>query len=332
MLPPPDRGTGIRIDANDFLRCARSWNDTAVDFRAAASRLDRLTGATSGLPAAAARAAALLPSVARSLRDLAAPMDDLARDATKRADIARLADDPTGAMLALDFAPEIRLAKGEENELEDPRFYMGQAKFDSGRFDLPDDDNARHGDNRRAKLLYEWDPVANSITYHLFYAYNNGHASQNHEGDWERVTVQLGNDYRPRKVFYSAHSESHNERDWKDVEKNAGGRPVVYSAKGSHANAPHEGSWPTDVGVLNDHATTGDKKVDLATKPLVDITQERYYGKGYAWGEKGFPVVGSLLGSDGPDGPPKPLTDKDAEPRDTARPLLTPHIITPPYP
>jgi hypothetical protein len=330
VLPPPDRTNRIQIDPADFLRLAGSWNDTATDFRAAASRLDRLAGETSGLPSdVVARVTAVLPSAAQVVRDLAAPMEVLARNAAKRADIARSADDPIGAMLALDFAPEIRFAEGEENWLEDPRYYSKTAEFDSGRFDLPDNDNARRGNNERAKLLYEWDPVANSITYHLFYAYNNGHASQNHEGDWERVTVQLGDDYQPRKVFYSAHGDKHNERDWQGVEKNSDGRPIVYSAKGSHANAPHEGSWPTEVPGLNDRASNGKEKVDLATKLLVDITREPYYGKGYVWGEKGFPVVGPLLGTDGPSGPPKPLTDEDAQPRDQAKPLLNPRFITP---
>lgn len=90
------------------------------------------------------------------------------------------------------------------------------------------------------------------VTYHVFYAYNDGPLSQNHEGDWERITVDFkqsrGADgavsYEPDKVHYSAHHNDDKPVSWADAETE-NGRLLVYVAKGSHANYPGDGNRPT---------------------------------------------------------------------------------------
>ena len=90
------------------------------------------------------------------------------------------------------------------------------------------------------------------VTYHVFYAYNDGPLSQNHEGDWERVTIEFKQSraaggavgYEPDRVILSAHRGSSSVA-WQDAEKDANGRLLVYVAKGSHANYLSPGNEPT---------------------------------------------------------------------------------------
>ena len=88
------------------------------------------------------------------------------------------------------------------------------------------------------------------VQYWLFYAHNRwsaftpvGYLEQEHEGDWEAVTVALSGE-RPLFVAYSAHCGGTWER-WGEIEALArpgegdGGRathPLVAVARGSHAN------------------------------------------------------------------------------------------------
>lgn len=82
-----------------------------------------------------------------------------------------------------------------------------------------------------------------AVQYWLFYPYNDAFASVNHEGDWEHVTVHLdelgGN---PSSVFLSQHLTgtliASSEISWSD-----GTHPVVYSARGTHANYPRVGDY-----------------------------------------------------------------------------------------
>lgn len=90
------------------------------------------------------------------------------------------------------------------------------------------------------------------ITYHVFYAYNDGPLSQNHEGDWERITVEFKQSrradgvlgYEPDRVILSAH-EGSDSVAWQSAEKDEGGRLLVYVAKGSHAHYFRPGNEPT---------------------------------------------------------------------------------------
>ena len=85
------------------------------------------------------------------------------------------------------------------------------------------------------------------LQYWFFYIYNDWW--NNHEGDWEMITVELDKDGNPLRVGYSQHHGGEIEpvgvvRSWSElmkmgaIEKN---HPVVYVAEGSHASYPNPG-------------------------------------------------------------------------------------------
>jgi len=87
--------------------------------------------------------------------------------------------------------------------------------------------------------------------YWLFYA-DNPHdrgilRTGRHRGDWELVQFRLDARGRQREAVVSQHSAT--ERcPWREVERGAGGRPLVYVASGSHAGYFRAGvrdrMWP----------------------------------------------------------------------------------------
>jgi hypothetical protein len=92
--------------------------------------------------------------------------------------------------------------------------------------------------------------------YDDFYSYTSppsGFIWQAHEGDWEVVNVVLSDDEEPRYVGYSQHCLG-ERRSWADTPRWRGHHPIVYVARGSHANYLEQGThtWttaclPTDV-------------------------------------------------------------------------------------
>lgn len=83
-----------------------------------------------------------------------------------------------------------------------------------------------------------------AIQYWFLYFFN--FRLNEHESDWEQVTVRLDADKNPVDVFYSAH-EGGDRRDWAQVERE-GEHPVVYPALGSHANYFEPGRHRVRVG------------------------------------------------------------------------------------
>lgn len=181
------------------------------------------------------------------------------------------------------------------------------------------------------------------VTYHVFYAYNDGPSVQNHEGDWERITIEFAESsrggargYEPARVHFSAHHGG-SSVTWDEARKDASGRPLVFVARGSHANYPEPGNQPTaydahpsytprqiipspeDVlgqgveNLIDDETATdrnGDGRVDrgdgaflfdVAQSPLLEVTGQSWYpeqGAGFHWGERG-----ELSDTSGPQGP-----------------------------
>jgi len=106
------------------------------------------------------------------------------------------------------------------------------------------------------------------LQYWFFYPMNDWREHggfNNHEGDWEMVTVFLrpkgeGN-WEPAHAAYSAHHEGGDfvRHDWSTLQTE-GTHPVVYVGSGSHANYPqpglHQGEdWSTqDLAGYNDSA------------------------------------------------------------------------------
>jgi hypothetical protein len=71
-----------------------------------------------------------------------------------------------------------------------------------------------------------------AVQYWFLYLFN--YRLNEHESDWEQITLRLDSDKRPVDAFYSAHSGGH-ARPWAQVER-ADDHPVVYPGLGSHAN------------------------------------------------------------------------------------------------
>jgi len=71
-----------------------------------------------------------------------------------------------------------------------------------------------------------------AIQYWFLYLFN--YRLNEHESDWEQITVRLDEDKEPVDVLYSAHSGG-NASSWSKLEKD-GNHPIVYPARGSHAN------------------------------------------------------------------------------------------------
>ena len=102
--------------------------------------------------------------------------------------------------------------------------------------------------------------------YMYFYAYNQGtmvlgQEIGDHVGDWEHNMIRFSNGV-PQAVWYSQHSNG-EAFTYDCLEKN-GVRPVVYSAKGSHANyaitGTHDHTIPDlnlPVGPVEDHCDQG---------------------------------------------------------------------------
>jgi hypothetical protein len=83
-----------------------------------------------------------------------------------------------------------------------------------------------------------------AVQYWFLYIFN--FRLNEHESDWEQITVRLDSDKNPTEVLYSAH-EGGNDRPWDQIQKE-GEHPVVYPALGSHANYFTPGRHPVQVG------------------------------------------------------------------------------------
>jgi hypothetical protein len=83
-----------------------------------------------------------------------------------------------------------------------------------------------------------------AVQYWFLYFFN--FRLNEHESDWEQITVRLDADKNPVDVFISAH-EGGDRRDWDDVDRD-GDHPIVYPALGSHANYFEPGKHPVRVG------------------------------------------------------------------------------------
>lgn len=193
--------------------------------------------------------------------------------------------------------------------------------------DLEDAQRGKLG-NPDAPIFYEVDDARNptKVTYWFFYAYNDGPSAQNHEGDFERITIELDPvTQKPTQANYSAHNNSHTKPTaWQDVPLDAAtGRPLVYVAGGSHASYAVPGSHPTEVEVLKDHTATDtnrDGRIDAAdgavridtADQLRNVKQQAWYpaeGSGLHWGQDGY-----VDDTSGPYGPSKDKSHLDLPP------------------
>lgn len=164
-----------------------------------------------------------------------------------------------------------------------------------------------------------------ALEYWLFYAFDlysptdpPGEFWQDHEADWESVTVILDAHGKPLQLGLSRHC-SGARRDWSRVTRR-GPRPVVYVALGSHANSFASGEIPLDRSCwppvaraifkayavpLRDHAAAG-RTIDTATVVPVTATSPSWMTFAGAWGETQyvhFPKNAPFAYGLGPRGP-----------------------------
>lgn len=71
-----------------------------------------------------------------------------------------------------------------------------------------------------------------TVQYWFLYLFNN--FENQHEADWEQITVRLDGERKAIEAFYSSHESGQTEL-WQDTRK-IGEHPIVYAAGGSHAN------------------------------------------------------------------------------------------------
>jgi hypothetical protein len=285
----PTSGAVIVIDPHELDTAASACENDSVE---ALEGYLATFGSAEGVDLPMDVRGSVIATVQHAARDLLALSDEfdaLGRHLRRKAAQARLADGDQGAALAMDLAPILRFSEGEDHWLDDPAFFPRHSKpVGDGYRDL--EDRCHAGANSRSKNLYQWDPRTRQLTYWFFYAFNDG--TNNHEGDWERVTIRFRQDGNPSDMLFSAHTHTRRVA-WKDVEKDPStGQPVVYVSKGSHAVVPHRGDYGTDVPKtpLTDDDAHGDgPRLDLAERPVLDVTRQPWYphhGKGIHWGNK----------------------------------------------
>lgn len=201
-------------------------------------------------------------------------------------------------------------------------------------------DNSQRGQlgDRNAPILYETEQNENGdttrITYWFHYAYNEGPrrdgpgpldiaSGQNHEGDFERITVEIDPEtQQATHVVFSAHEAPHERLAINPEDPNErqveirDGHPVVYVADGSHGSyaepgTDHHTSDPT--GFFQDRTaidTNGDGRVDQRDEGVVvidtsdqlqNVEDQAWYpedGAGVRWGQ-----IGDTPWTNGPEGP-----------------------------
>jgi hypothetical protein len=151
-----------------------------------------------------------------------------------------------------------------------------------------------------AATLYRFNRYK-TIEFWFFYGYSDSEDPINHEGDWERIAIQLRSDNRPTgRVAFHGHNGVCTTK-WSDVTK-ISGRPVVYSSLGDHASFPRPGIRAVG-GVGNDRWADGGEQWNPAAHGLYNLERRPWYGYTGAWGE-----MGNINDTSGPQGPSaKPL-------------------------
>jgi Vacuolar protein sorting-associated protein 62 len=139
-----------------------------------------------------------------------------------------------------------------------------------------------------------------AIEYWFLYLYNDFY--DQHEADWEGVTVVLDNG-RPLGATYSQH-QGRKWVPWSAL-STTGGHPIAYVARGSHAEYPKPGSYSIKVcWTLHGRHCAPSPRVDAATGSGPALAPKAYDlqpfgGVGYSgsWGSGNY-VLGIGLTQD----------------------------------
>ena len=141
------------------------------------------------------------------------------------------------------------------------------------------------------------------LQYWLFYYYNDFQllgplvSGGKHEGDWEVVQIRLGPSEQPEQAVVSQHKAAES-RAWTDVRKAGASTPMVYIARGSHANYFRAGPYWT--GVWWDQADGRGPQITPTLEVLEDRTPAWVHWPG-SWGDT--KTTASPLDSSSPRSP-----------------------------
>jgi hypothetical protein len=183
----------------------------------------------------------------------------------------------------------------------------GLDKEEGFYLDLDDDQRLgavpaqRHG-QVKAAAYHSLSGDRRHITYWFMYGFNQGAPAtgtyvDHHEGEWERITVDLDGQGLATHVRYWQHTCTTPETVPYDAVEQAGTHPVVYSALGSHASfpdireVPREGLCPLAGPIAGqgwgDKTAAGGAEWKTWATDLRDAADQFWYGFGGAWGEVG---------------------------------------------
>jgi hypothetical protein len=141
------------------------------------------------------------------------------------------------------------------------------------------------------------------LQYWLFYYYNDFWllgpmiTGGKHEGDWELVQIRLGPSEQPEQVVCTQHKQAES-KPWSDTPKEGANTPLVYLARGSHANYFGTGSHWT--GHWFDQADGKGPRVTPTVEVVSDSAPSWLLWPG-AWGDT--KVSGNPLDSQSPISP-----------------------------
>ncbi|KAH7130944.1 vacuolar protein sorting-associated protein 62 [Dactylonectria macrodidyma] len=168
-----------------------------------------------------------------------------------------------------DFGPHVPLTANDDPTTY-PAWLFGEA---------PDAAGMIHNATPSCVILVERSPIDLDAFFFYFYSYNEGpnvtqvleplnHFVNNekvesgmhfgdHIGDWFHNMIRF-RDGKPTGIFYSQHVDG-MAYDWDDETiSKTDGRPIVYSARGSHANYPQSGDQLHNIALI-DYCDEGQK-------------------------------------------------------------------------
>jgi len=231
------------------------------------------------------------------------------------------------------FWPDTNLT--EEKEIDTPgelKEYLKDHPNSIVYFDL-DDQYWKHWTPTEyvvyGREYHPTDPPYNDriyLQYWFFYIYNDWW--NDHEGDWEMITVELDKDGNPLRVGYSQHHGCEVEpwevrmvKTWSEliemraIEEN---HPVVYIAEGSHASYPNPGrTWQTIH--WDEHYGNGEE-LRPSDYQLSNMEEGEHWEwiniEQLRWGKCDWPLMQEEYPKEkwnplGNDGPPSPVAQGD---------------------
>lgn len=114
------------------------------------------------------------------------------------------------------------------------------------------------------------DPASEiTLQYWFLYLFNDFPAD-NHESDWEQVTIRLNPAGEAQQIFLSTHANG-QRLAWEQIRKH-GSHPIVYVGLGSHANFSHWKTHPVLLGCSKRRRLCISIAGGLRVRPLSDVS------------------------------------------------------------